>query len=86
MGYQSDSGWVADTLIYGPVYVVEGDPIEDIYYGTPIDNLPTRPSTIASVYQFGTIEYNTYSIYSGWTDRNDMNAEPLSRRQPPYTA
>ena len=63
--------------------------IPDIYYGLPVSELPTRPSTIANNYSFGSINQNAYVMYSGWSLSQGDNAEPLSNQyniNAPYRA
>lgn len=65
-GYQSDTEWIPEQEITTR-YITVGDPIPDIYSNVSVSELPTRDATIASVFQFGTINQSTYRVYSGWT-------------------
>jgi hypothetical protein len=53
-GYYNDSGWVPEQEIETR-YIGEGEIIPDIYFGTPVANLPSRNPTVSTVYQFGSI-------------------------------
>lgn len=81
-GYQSDTAWVPEHEIT-TMYVAANEIIPDIYYGTAVANLPKRDPTIASVFQFGSINQGVYVAYSGWTlDRNSAN--PTALNASPY--
>jgi len=80
-GYQSNDGWVPASEIETRYINTDGNGqdtvIPDIYRGVAISNLPTRPSTIAEVYQFGMIDQDSYMMYSGWALSQDSDALSL---------
>ena len=82
-GYQSDTEWVPEQEITTK-YVTVGDPIPDIYSNVSVSELPTRDATIASVFQFGTINQSTYRVYSGWT-LSKTGDNPISLYTQGYT-
>ena len=75
-GYYNDSGWVPEQEIETR-YIGEGEIIPDIYFGTPVANLPSRNPTVSTVYQFGSINQGNYVMYSGWTT-NQSGSNPTS--------
>lgn len=88
--YNQDGIEVPESEIETRYFSAEGigEIIPDIYVGK---TLPTRPSTKASVYQFGTINQGNYVPYSGWTfSKNDLVYQPLSNeynlKTKPYRA
>ena len=80
--YQSDAGLVPAHEIETRYISANGTDSEriipDIYQGYAVGSLPQRSPTIASTYQFGIIEQDSYKLYSGWSLSQDANARPLS--------
>ena len=52
--------------------------IPDIYPGYATNGFYSRPSSISTVYQFGSIVQDSYEMYSGWSLSQGSNATPLS--------
>ena len=81
-GYQSDTGYVPAREIETRYISSNGTDSEriipDIYTGSPSNGFYSRPSTISTVYQFGSIEQDSYRMYSGWSLSQGNDAQPLS--------
>lgn len=76
-GYISNDGEIPDQLITTIFVDSEGNDsvIPDIYADVPVNELPSRESTIAYTYSFGSYDENDkYIPYSGWT----LNPRPAS--------
>jgi hypothetical protein len=76
-------------VIYGTeiksMYIRRGDPLPDIYEDGTLGYMPTRESTVKTIYTFGLRDSGDYISYSGWSLAPDEDPISVSGTIPTIT-